>query len=159
MVVYEERQLFPLWAYPVLFVGLAIPALLAFVLGGPRLPLLIGGIFILSVTVFIANLLYMRTTVTGKSLEVSFGYILTVYRKRFSLAEIQQEGLVSYRPILDAGGWGIRWGRFDSAPCRFLTARGRQGLLIRVPERFIIGSKNPDVLAHAIASSAESITQ
>lgn len=151
MPCFEERQTFGLFAYAVV---LAVPAVLAvspLVSGMPLLPVfaLVG--IMLCVVLPIANLLFMVTIVTEETLEVRFGYVIPFYRKTFALSEVQLEGAVTYRPILDAGGWGIRWGRFDGKSCRFLNARGNQGVLICTPKsRFIIGSQAPDALAQAL---------
>lgn len=157
MAILEERQTFSLWGYAALFAGPAFLLALALLIPGiALLPLFIIGIVMLCISLFVANLLYMKTTLTAERLEVSFGYAFVVYRKSFVLSEIRNEGPVTFRPVRDSGGWGIRWGNFDGGSCRFLTARGNRGVLIHSPESaFIIGSQDPDALVQALSASTE----
>jgi hypothetical protein len=158
MPLFKEQQLFPLWTYLLFLPAPVIFAAVALVPGVPQLTLFTIGVVVLAVTLFLVNLLYMKTTITEERLVVSFGYAFPVYRKSFLLSEIQQEGPVTYRPLRDGGGWGIRWGRFNGRPCRFLNARGNRGVLINSPKSpFIIGSQDPEALAQAISSSADPV--
>ena len=55
---------------------------------------------------------------------------------------------VSYRPLADYGGWGIRYGRQGKA----LTVKGNRGVLLDMVEgrRLLIGSQRADELASHI---------
>ena len=91
------------------------------------------------------NVLFMRTRVDGHELVVQFGYCFPIYRKRIPLQEIRRARVVEYRPIRDAGGWGIRFGRFEQERCRFLNCRGNRGVLLETARlRCIVGSQQPE---------------
>lgn len=107
-----------------LFVGLVLPAIL------------------------VIGLLRMTTEVAPTGLRVWFGWIPT-YRRVIAISTIQKIEVVTYRPIADYGGWGIRLGR-DGV--RVLSARGNQGVRIELVDgsRFLIGSQLPEELARAL---------
>ena len=108
-----------------------------------------GGLLVL-------NVLYMSTEVTRTDIVVTMGWFFPVYRRRVALADITEVRAVTYRPIRDAGGWGIRWGRFEGSRCAFLNARGDRGVFLelRSGKRLIIGSQNAGALAEAVSREA-----
>ena len=108
-----------------------------------------GGLLVL-------NLLYMSTEVTRTELVVTMGRFFPLYRRRVALADITEVRAVTYRPLRDAGGWGIRWGRFEGNRCAFLNARGDQGvfLLLQNGKRLIVGSQNAGALEAAVLREA-----
>ena len=57
--------------------------------------------------------------------------------------------VVSYRPLADYGGWGIRSGRDGE---RVLNARGNRGVRLDLADgsRLLIGSQRPEALALAL---------
>jgi len=102
------------------------------------------------------NVLFMHTTIDEKELVVQFGYCFPIYRKRIPLGEIRHARVVEYRPIRNAGGWGIRFGRFEQERCRFLNCRGKRGVLLETPKlQWIIGSQQPERLLAALKPEAE----
>lgn len=131
-----------------------IPAIEPAVSGDRLLP----GIVMLAVSAFLFNLLPMTTWVNRAEIRVRFGRLLPLYIKRIPVAQVASARAVEYRPIRDAGGWGIRWGRFDGKRTRFLNARGHRGVLLDGEKlRLIIGSASPEKLAEAVdAARAES---
>ncbi len=159
-VQFEEQQAFRWFVYAVVIVGLAgtvigIEAALHLTGVGAEA----GAIWWLHLWIvfplaFGFNFLHMRTRVLGDELYVQFGYLFPIYRKRIPLKDIVEARIVEYRPLRDAGGWGIRFGRFEGAPCRFLNCRGRRGVLVQTQERsYIIGSQIP-VQLHAALEEA-----
>ena len=64
-------------------------------------------------------------------------------------ATIRRIEVVSYRPIADYGGWGIRSGRDGE---RVLNARGNRGVRLELADgtRLLIGSQRPEELAETI---------
>ncbi|MFQ5512642.1 MAG: DUF6141 family protein [Candidatus Krumholzibacteriia bacterium] len=71
--------------------------------------------------------------------------------KQFPLNELAEYEAVSYRPIRDFGGWGIRIGRGGWA----YNVSGNQGVQLKLKngKRVMIGSKNPRALVDAIRSA------
>lgn len=69
----------------------------------------------------------------------------------FALSDIASAESVTYRPIRDYGGWGIRWGRAGRA----YNVRGDRGvqLVLRNGKRWLIGSQRADDLAAALQAA------
>jgi hypothetical protein len=111
----------------------------------------IPGVVALGVSLFILNVLPMKTSVDRHEVRVRFGRLFPMYVERIAIANVAALRPVEYRPIRDAGGWGIRWGRFEAKRARYLNARGHRGVLIEGEKlRLVIGSADPDKLASAI---------
>jgi len=146
---FTEAQAFPSWSYTVLlFVGVG-PLLLARLLPDPAKPIIAPtGIVTALVMAILANLLYLRTTVDDEALVVIFGYAFPMYRQRIPLGEIRSAEAVTYNPLREYGGWGIR-GFGDN---RALNARGNRGVRLTLTDgrRLLVGSQRPDELATAL---------
>ena len=90
--------------------------------------------------------LRQSTTVATDAVTVRLGFLSTT---RVPLSEIAHAEALSYRPIHDYGGWGMR----GSATRRVLSTRGDQGVLLtRVDgSTLLIGSQKPRELLAALA--------
>ena len=96
------------------------------------------------------NLLCQKTVVTERELTVTFGALLPLYRRRIALQEVASAEAVTYAPLADYGGWGIRgWGRSIA-----LNARGNRGVRLTLFDgrRILVGSQQPEELADALAA-------
>jgi hypothetical protein len=88
-----------------------------------------------------------------------FGY-LGWPAQRVPLSHIERARIVSYRPIRQFGGWGIRVGRFEGEKTSVYSVRGTRGVLLELTEprrisgartrRFLLGSGDPERLVAAI---------
>jgi hypothetical protein len=117
---FEETQGFAPWAY-----------------------VLISVVFLILLSVLT---LRQTTTVATDAVTVRFGFL---YRVRIPFSEIAHAEAVSYRPVRDYGGWGIRgFGRR-----RALNTRGNQGVLVTRANgsTILIGSQKPRELLAALA--------
>lgn len=154
--VYREDQNFAWWVYATLALMATTTALTYLALGpgsnanGGRLSglivfLLVG--FALP-SVLVLGVLRMTTEITPLSCRVWFGWIPT-YRQTVPLSSITTVEVVTYRPLADCGGWGIRRGRDGE---RVLNARGNRGVRLTLSDgaRLLIGSQRPEELARAI---------
>ncbi len=96
----------------------------------------------------VLGFLRMTTEVTPIDLRVWFGWIPT-YRRTILVATIIRLEVVTYRPLADYWGWGIRTGRDGE---RVLNARGNRGIRIDLADgtRLLIGSQRPEALALAL---------
>jgi hypothetical protein len=96
----------------------------------------------------VVGLLRMTTEVTPTDLRVWFGWVPT-YRRFVAIGTVRRIEVVTYRPLLDYGGWGIRTGRDGE---RVLNARGNRGVRLELSDgtRLLIGSQRPETLALAI---------
>lgn len=135
MTKFTEMQTFPVFAYGVLSVSAV-----AVIASGLAWPVLALGLAF--------NLLCQRTAVTDRELTVSFGALFPLYHRRLALADIASIEAVTYSPLGEYGGWGIKWGLGGMA----LNARGSRGvrLTLRDGKRILIGSQWPEALAAAL---------
>ncbi|MFO0910074.1 MAG: hypothetical protein U0794_17310 [Isosphaeraceae bacterium] len=101
-----------------------------------------------SPALLVVGLLRMTTEVTPTTIRIWFGWVPT-YRRFVVIASVQKIEVVSYRPLADYGGWGIRSGRDGE---RVLNARGNRGVRLDLGDgtRLLIGSQKPELLAVAI---------
>lgn len=74
-------------------------------------------------------------------------------RKVIRLSEIRSAEARTYRPILEYGGWGIRWGGRNGWAYNVKGNRGVQ-LELANGKRLLIGSQKADELAAAITTAA-----
>ena len=86
------------------------------------------------------------TSVADDGVTVRFGFL---YRTRVPFSEITRAEAVTYRPVRDYGGWGIR----GLGRRRALNMRGNEGVLLtRVDgSTLLIGSQRPRELLAALA--------
>ncbi len=141
MTGFTETQRFPVVAYGALGLS-AVAVAVAIAEAGLAWPVLPLGLAL--------NLLCLRTVTTERELVVTLGALFPLYRRRIPLAEITGAEAVTYSPLADYGGWGIRWGRNGAA----VNARGSRGVLLtlRGGKRLLIGSQRPDALAAALTA-------
>lgn len=90
---------------------------------------------------------HLRTEIRDDGLHVQM-FPLT-RRHRFGWNEIRSCAARTYRPILEYGGWGVRWGRSGKA----YNVRGNRGVQLELANgrRLLIGSQRADELAAAIS--------
>jgi hypothetical protein len=159
-VVYREEQNFGWWVYAlVVLIQAGLVAAFVWLYQSGRLPSPGGSLRDLGLALcatsgvcvpllFVVGLLRMTTEVTPTDLRVWFGWVPT-YRRFVGIGTVQKIEVVSYRPIRDHGGWGVRTGRDGE---RVLTARGDRGVRLDLGDgtRLLIGSQRPEALAVAI---------
>lgn len=142
---FSETQAFADWVYAVL--GLTAAVSLSSLALAPRVH---AWLWVGSSLLLVFDLLCLRTVITERELLVTLGALFPLYRRRIPLAEIARAEAVTYSPLADYGGWGIRWGRNGAA----VNARGCRGVLLtlRCGKRLLIGSQRPDALAAALTA-------
>jgi hypothetical protein len=159
-VVYREEQNFDWRVYALAALTEALVGLTlvwfyqkghAPAFGGPLKELALGLFALVGLCLpplVVVGLLRMTTEVTPTDLRVWFGWVPT-YRRFVAIGTIQRIEVVSYRPLADYGGWGIRSGRDGE---RVLNARGNRGVRLDLIDgtRLLIGSQRPEALAVAI---------
>ncbi|NLC57001.1 MAG: hypothetical protein GX774_09210 [Armatimonadetes bacterium] len=152
--LFKEEQWFPNAVGAVIGAMLA-GAALTLALGGRRGRAWAGTLLsssggLLAVTAAFAP---MRTTVTPEGVQVSFGLPGWI-RFRVDAAGIRGVEAVTYRPLAEFGGWGIR---LSLGGTRAYTARGNQGVRVRTTRgEYLIGSQRPEELAAALRQIAPS---
>lgn len=105
------------------------------------LPLLIAGITFASIA-----LIELRTTIEDNLLTVRFWPFVT---KRFHRDEIAEAYVRKYDPLMEYGGWGVRFGGKNG---RAYNVMGNQGLQLRLKngEKWLVGTQRPEELKVAI---------
>jgi hypothetical protein len=166
MAIYREEQWFSRWIYGGLaaIVGLAVgyftwtydPA--AGFPGWTRLrelPVLVA-IGLSLPPMLVVGLLKMTTEVHPTDLRLWFG-LLPTYRHIVPLTEIRSVEPVSYRPMADCGGWGIRRCRNGE---RVFTARGDRAVRITLQDgsTLLVGSQRPEDLARTLDQAVRSLS-
>ncbi len=156
--IYREEQNFAWWLYAVLL-ALAVNGVVGLFMaqhaaanggihhwGGTERSLAVLGLTF--PPILIVGLLRMTTEVTPNAVRVWFGW-LPSYRRAISLADIRSVEAVTYRPLVDCGGWGIRRGRGGE---KVLNARGNRGVRLTLIDgsKLLIGSQKPEELAGAL---------
>jgi hypothetical protein len=121
-------------------------------------PVLIGAPLILLPLMFGR----LRIRVDAEVLTAEFGYLGWPIQ-RVPLDNIVRTGVVSYRPIFQFGGWGIRAGRLDGEQTSVYTVRGTTGVLLELFEeqrvsgfrtkRFLIGSLEAERLVAVLGKA------
>ena len=104
--------------------------------------LIIGLCLIMYLVLF---LLHMTTEVRPADLCVWFGWV-PVYRRVVPLGDVRRVDVVTFRPLIDYGFWGIRYGRDGE---RALIARGNRGVRLELADGsfLVIGSQRAEELA------------
>jgi hypothetical protein len=147
MTKFTETQAFLPIAYGILGLSEVI-AICAMLATSNRLP---AGLYWLVIIplVLVGNLLCQKTTVNETNLTVTFGALFPLYRRQIARTQIATAEAVTYSPLADYGGWGIRgWGKNVA-----LNARGNRGVCLALHDghRVLIGSQRPEDLAKALA--------
>jgi hypothetical protein len=91
----------------------------------------------------------MQTTVDEDALSIRYFRFI---RRSIPLREIVSASSVSYHPILEYGGWGVRWGL--KGWC--YNVSGHHGVMVKTADgkQVMIGSQRADELAMAIGTSS-----
>lgn len=157
---YEERTSWAGWVHLLiigLFLGIPVFVLLPEALGEGtgEMPAIPASALFLLLLVFPA-LLYaflgqLRVRVTDRGVEAAWG-LSEVLRKQFPYEEIVDAEAVTYSPLREFGGWGIRIGLGKK---RAWTTRGNRALVLHLTDdtRFYLGSEKPERLLIRIQSA------
>lgn len=152
-IQYEERSGWAWWAHALIsltFLAAAIP-LFSLATGGvgdaPGQMSWTGAMAGISLGLALPGAIYgffgqLRTRVTETGLDIRWGY-LEIIRKKIPFSEIAKAEAVTYSPLAEFGGWGIRFGGTGK---RAWTIRGTKALLLTMHDgvRFYLGSDRPD---------------
>jgi len=100
---------------------------------------------LLALALFLLLFGRLHVQVTRTSLLVGFGY-LPLIQKLVLFDEITDIEPVTYSPLREFGGWGIRWGRRGK---KAWTARGNRALRLTLTDGTLlyVGSDDPERLA------------
>lgn len=104
----------------------------------------------------------LRIRMDADMLTAEFGYLGWPIQ-RVPITNIVRARVVTYRPIFQFGGWGIRAGRLDGEQTSLYTVRGTTGVLLELAEeqrvsgfrtkRFLIGSLEAEQLVAVLGKA------
>ena len=162
-VMYRERSWAPAWVWVLMgaaFLASIGPSLyFAYGQGVPGQPVegmsvrgagMLAGVVALVFGLLLATFSCLDAEVRSDHILVSFGP-LRLIRKRIRYSDVRRVGAVTYRPLREFGGWGIRWRPGKSA----WTIRGNQAVNIelRNGKTVFVGSRFPRRLAGRIKAA------
>ncbi|HEX2162330.1 MAG TPA: hypothetical protein VHM02_00120 [Thermoanaerobaculia bacterium] len=149
--LFHERQRFTqpwLWAVlaAISLVVVAVGAVLLLVRGATS-----GGLAVIAYGLLapaVLALFVLDTEVRPDGLHLRF--VPLVRHRHLRPEEIVEATARSYRPIVEYGGWGVRWGK--GGKC--YTVSGDRGVQLALAggERLLVGSQRAEELAAAIAA-------
>ncbi len=148
---FNEVQYMRQWWLILLLVGIDVVTVIAFVVALPQMQP--GYILLMSLPLLAATaLLWYSHLVT----EVRYNGLFIRYVPfhlsfvEIPLADVQSVDAVTYNPIRDYGGWGIKYGKGGKA----YNVMGNRGVKIVYSNgrHILIGSQKPEELAQAVRS-------
>jgi hypothetical protein len=146
--MFREVQYFPWWATIPMAASAPFVLILGLTQAGTKpLPLPVAVLMSLFLTGIFLLLFRMVTTVYADRIVIEFGWLKLV-RFTMPLSEIQSARAVTYHPLAEFGGWGIRFGRNGK---RAYSARGNKAVEVGATKRTIlIGTELPDQLNEVV---------
>lgn len=157
VTVFSEHQRFALWVYVIAIAVACIGVGAIFIVedtAGAKAVPPATVLCIAAMLLFLFDVLWLRVSVDRIGLFVCLGRPVPIVWKRIPLEAIHEVRVVTYHPILDAGGWGMRFGKFEGRFAIYWNARGDRGVLIDTDKRrYVIGSQEPEWLCAAIGQA------
>lgn len=149
--VYHEDQRFSPWLLGSCFAIAVVVAVIALVETKPAFSWTQALLLLIVVTwpYWLVRLMKLVTEVRPDGIHVRLFPLPT---RHISPADIREAQVRTYRPILEYGGWGLRFGFYGMA----YNARGNRGvqLVLQNGRRVLIGSQQPETLLQAIQTVA-----
>jgi type IV secretory pathway VirB3-like protein len=164
-ILFEEEQRFrqPWLILVVVFicaivftsVFLSLHSLTVASLGTIEFAGMLFGIVASALVVIVLLVARLRVRIDHEALDISFRPFV---HRRIRLQEIAQFEPRSYRPLLDASGWGVHYS-FSEKGWAY-NVSGDRGVQIKLKNGvwLLIGSQKPDELANAIAEGQRDAT-
>jgi hypothetical protein len=92
----------------------------------------------------------LRTRITEEHIDIRWGY-LEVIKKKIPHGDVEKAEPVTYSPLAEFGGWGIRVGGKKK---KAWTMRGNRALLLHLKDgtRFYLGSDKPERMLQWLTS-------
>lgn len=149
-ITYSEKQRFRQWWIWIL-VLISPASLLWVILKQGTLD-----IYLIALTFILGLAISLFVYTTGLDTEVNENGVYIRFRpfhrkwRSFEFATIQKVEAISYNPIRDYGGWGIRYGRKGKG--KAYNVSGNKGVLLTIRDgaKVLIGSRDAKILAQTI---------
>ncbi len=116
----------------------------------PDTVLVLVGVLVILIAIGFPTLFYLMKLITIVRTDGLFIRYIPFVNRKIELSDITHCEVLTYRPIRDYGGWGIRRARKGRA----YNVSGNRGVQLELlaGERLLIGSQRADELAKAIKS-------
>jgi len=152
------------WIITLLIIGLVLIAVFGAVqTREAEIPAFVGVIIALIPILFGR----MVTDIDSHNINIRFGYLRWM-EKKIPISDIEQVEVVTYRPLRQFGGWGIRCGRFHGERTVCYSMRGSKGVLVVLSDytsmwfiktkRVIIGSQMPEKLVEVVRQVCSTVS-
>jgi hypothetical protein len=151
-LIFEENQSFRQpWLWTLMLASLAGLVAALVLVPEARVPLLIVLGFSLAAFLLLFSM-KMTVRVGDEFIYIRF---FPIWKKTIPLAEIVRSEVRTYRPILEYGGWGIRYSPYGKGWA--YNVSGNQGVQLELVngKRILIGSQRAEELARAIAEAKQ----
>ncbi len=159
--VYEERSGWPWWVHTLILltsVAAVIPLIQlaagnigaepgATPVWAAALSMLVG----IGIPTGVYSLMgQLRTSITEEHIDIRWGY-LEVIKKKIPHGDVEKAETVTYSPLAEFGGWGIRVGGKQK---KAWTVRGNRALLLHLRDgtKFYLGSEKPERMLQWLTS-------
>ena len=162
--LYEERSGWSWWVHSliwIIFLAALVPLfeLAEGNVGSSEGAMPVGvAVLCLSLGFGIPSLFYLlmgqlRTRVTGEEIDMRWGFA-EVIKKKIPFEKIEGAEAVTYSPIREFGGWGIRVGANKK---KGWTICGNRALVLNLKDgaRFYLGSDKPERILQWVQSAAK----
>ena len=140
---YEIQQFRAIWVWAIIFISLY--ALILTIIGIASILLSIILVSIGFGFFWLFYRMYLLTVIKEDGIQIKF-FPFTDFMIPFN--KIKDYKIREYRPIIDYGGWGIRFNKSGKA----YTVSGKIGLQIDLSngKSILIGTQKPDVLLYSV---------
>ena len=138
-LLFLEQQYFRQWWLIVLLASLFVPNIYLIVVSKTSdwfNYLFLGGLGLFTFWFFSLNL---KTTITNSQINVTFDFLFFKHQKTFYVQDIKDILVLQYNPLLDCGGWGIKFWKNGRA----YNIAGNKGfeIILNNGEKYLIGTQ------------------
>ena len=114
--------------------------------------LIVPGAVILFTALTFLWFLFMKleTTIDPEGIRVQF-HGIPFCKRSIAWSEIKHISVISYSPLSDYGGWGVRYGMAGNGWCYNISGNTGIKLFYQNEKPFLIGTQDADAARHAIS--------
>jgi hypothetical protein len=161
VIWYSEKQRFKQWWLWLIMIGINALFLFAFIkqviwskpVGNQPM----GNIGLMGMLLFVCALtvLFFYTRLETQLTEEGVVYRFFPFRRKFTIIpwdEIAEASVLEYSPIIDFGGWGVRYSLTGKG--KAFNVAGNKGLqlVLKNNDRILIGTQNPETIREVLSA-------
>lgn len=165
-IIFREKQKFGKflrWLFllePFIFIGFVL--LVISWQNQDSRPVPVFALILIIVVPFVITILFwlseLQTQVRKDGLYIRY-IPFHIHFKRFAFEDFDRYYARQYSPIMEYGGWGIRYGFAGAGKAYNISGNKGLQIVFKNGKKLLIGSKNPDALVAAIDSIMKGIPQ